>query len=334
MYVTGNPTNNTDPTGYLTCAFVQIGTCENTTGGQATPSAVTDANHEATQMPGVHGGTGWGAGPNFSGGASGSNADELWNAANEEDAAVSDATGYQQRQDEINQPCPEKTPACKDIDGTPTAEDTAPTAEDTEPVDMDLIYANNQGKIDTLLCLLSAGVMCEDGDDISISRPEITGFYGFAGGTTGHTWEAEGLYIGGYDFHEGIYGGTLIGGGTHGGVIAVENLTLASGEETSETLAMVEHSIGTKGKVEYGIGGFLNLSSGREGGIFAYGAIGPVTAGVGVSAETQISIDNIAKNDAARAGVQLVQTQNTPQRESKISQLVSSWAKTLGVYQY
>jgi hypothetical protein len=130
MYVTGNPTSNTDPTGYLTCAFVQIGTCENTTGGQATPSAVTDANHEATQMPGVHGGTGWGAGPNFSGGASGSNADELWNAANEEDAAVSDATGYQQRQDEINQPCPEKTPACKDIDGTPTAEDTAPTSDE------------------------------------------------------------------------------------------------------------------------------------------------------------------------------------------------------------
>ncbi|MET7458729.1 RHS repeat-associated core domain-containing protein, partial [Streptomyces sp. NPDC005574] len=85
-YVENSPTNLTDPTGYVSCAFVHTGECEDYSAPGAS-GGFTGAGTDA-----VHGGTGYiGDGDQNHSSDPGDNTAELWNNANAADAAAAQA---------------------------------------------------------------------------------------------------------------------------------------------------------------------------------------------------------------------------------------------------
>ncbi|MFE9139582.1 RHS repeat-associated core domain-containing protein [Streptomyces sp. NPDC007355] len=129
MYVAGNPINNTDPTGLMTCVFVKGGRCADF----SSPGAATGgwgAVNDGLDNPGLHGGIG--------DGTPGSNPGSDYNGEPVHDAAVdsflhpvstSDATAIEETSEwdtpnNTAQECEEA--GCSDIDGMPTAEDYDP----------------------------------------------------------------------------------------------------------------------------------------------------------------------------------------------------------------
>jgi len=120
-YVRNDPVNHTDPSGLITCAFVQVGECEEPGGG-----ATSIADSQSSNAPYVFGGTGWMGGEDNS---HRTTTDAEWQnmvaaevlAKDMQAAAKSDGEGSTTANS-----CPPNNPGCNDQDGVATAVDTCP----------------------------------------------------------------------------------------------------------------------------------------------------------------------------------------------------------------
>jgi RHS repeat-associated protein len=181
---------------------------------------------------------------------------------------------------------------------------------------------------------------------------QVTGGYGFIGLATDDRGAAtEALAIGGYDTRRGGYAGTLVGGGVaaehhpglanpHGveksaGMVAHERLYMfRTGHTETETLYMAEVETPKIGRVEPGIGGFVNKADPREIGVFGSGTIGPVTVGGGVTLHVRKDYEQEMRENLAQQDITLVRApEGTPKPVSPYSlkAKLESWLRLIGI---